>query len=252
VAEAVSTAPGPDTRKPWLEFALHHRQGGLTLAAEAILCASIAVLVGPSGAGKTTLLRAIAGLLRPARGRIAICGVAVYNSDRHVCLKPGRRACGMVMQRPALFPAMTARQNIAFGLASLGATERKQRMERMIALFRLGAFVDRHPWQLSGGEQQRVALARALAPEPRGLLLDEPFAGLNPELKEEILADLEAWLAARATPALYVTHDVAEAWRLAARPSAEVLRMEEGRIVAQGSAATVLGRDRERLLLALS
>lgn len=222
------------------------------MSAEAVLRRPLAVLVGASGAGKTTLLRAVAGLLHPQRGRIVVAGSTVWDSHRHIWLPPGRRACGMVMQRPALFPAMTAAQNIAFGLASLSAAERRRRVEQMVTLFRLQAFVNRYPSGLSGGEQQRVALARALAPEPRALLLDEPFAGLNPELKEAILTDLEAWLAGRATPALHVTHDVAEAWRLAARNQAEVLRMEAGRIVAQGSAGTVLGADRGRLLASLS
>ena len=252
MADAASPLAQAMPSQPWLELAVHHRQGGLTVAAEAVLRSPLAVLVGASGAGKTTLLRAIAGLLRPQSGRIAVAGAEVCNSHAHVWLPPGRRGCGMVMQRPALFPAMSARQNIAFGLASLSAPKRKDRVEQMVALFRLEAFADRHPSGLSGGEQQRVALARALAPHPRVLLLDEPFAGLNPELKEAILIDLEAWLTTRATPALHVTHDVAEAWRLAARSQAEVLRMEAGRIVAQGSATQVLGPDRDRLLLSLS
>ncbi len=252
MAEDVPTVAVASRAQAWLELVVHHRQGGLTVAAEAVLHTPLAVLVGASGAGKTTLLRAVAGLLRPQSGRIVVAGSEVWNSHAHLCLPPGRRGCGMVMQRPALFPAMTAAQNIAFGLASLSATQRKQRIEEMVALFRLQAFINRQPSSLSGGEQQRVAFARALAPHPRVLLLDEPFAGLNPELKEEILIDLEAWLRHRATPALHVTHDVAEAWRLAARNQADVLRIDAGRIVAQGSAASVLGPDRERLLVSLT
>jgi ABC-type molybdate transport system ATPase subunit len=118
----------------------------------------------------------------------------------------------------------------------------------MATLFRIEALLSRRPAQLSGGEQQRVAVARTLAPKPRVLLLDEPFAGLNFDLKNAILADLDSWLIRTETPALYVTHDVAEAWRLGSRPRAEVLRMESGRIVAQGRATDVLVADRAQLL----
>ena len=247
----MADSPLASHRQPWLEVVLHHRQGSLAIAADAVLCGSLAVLVGASGAGKSSLLRAVAGLMRPDRGRIVVSGTAVWDSRTKVWTPPGRRGCGMVMQRAALLPAMTAAQNIAFGLHALNPAEQKARVDEMVSLFRLQSFVHRHPAALSGGEQQRVALARALAPRPRALLLDEPFAGLNPDLKEAILTDLEAWLAHHATPVLHVTHDIAEAWRLAARDNAEVLRMEAGRIVAQGNAAMVLGADRERLLAAL-
>ena len=241
----------PDYAATWLELAVHHQDGALTLAAEAVLRGSLAVLVGPSGAGKTSLLRSIAGLLIPTGGRIAIAGKPVWQSDAGLSLPPAQRGCGLVMQHPALFPAMTAADNIAFGLHALPREQRAARVQQMIALFRLQPYMHRRPAELSGGEQQRVALARALAPQPRVLLLDEPFAGLNLELKEAILNDLEVWLAQMAIPVLHVTHDVAEAWRLGTRPRAEVLRMESGRIVAQGSAKEVLAADRTRLLAAL-
>jgi molybdate transport system ATP-binding protein len=236
---------------PWLHAMVHHRQGSQLLAVEIALCAPLTVLVGASGSGKTSLLRAISGLLRPQRGRITLGDFTVWDSHTHVWLPPGRRGCGMVMQRPALFPAMTAGENIAFGLHALPAPVRRQRLDEMVSLFRLENFVHRHATALSGGEQQRVALARAIAPHPRVLLLDEPFAGLNPDLKAEILTGLETWLTHRQTPVLHVTHDVAEAWRLCARSETEVLRMEAGRIVAQGAAAAVLATDRERLQAAL-
>jgi molybdate transport system ATP-binding protein len=252
------------TAAPWLAFAVHHgghgarahneagqHDGGLTLAAEASLRGSLAVLVGPSGAGKTSLLRSIAGLMRPQRGHISVAGATVWDSARTVWRRPAERGCGLVTQRPALFPALTARDNIAFGLHALPHEERERRVQEMATLFRLEPVLSRRPWQLSGGEQQRVAVARTLAPRPRVLLLDEPFAGLNLALKDAILTDLESWLTETRTPVLHVTHDVAEAWRLGSRPGAEVLRIEDGRIVRQGPAAEVLALERMQLLMAL-
>jgi ABC-type sulfate/molybdate transport systems ATPase subunit len=236
---------------PWLKFAVHHSAHQLTLAAEATLSGSLAVLVGPSGAGKTSLLRAIAGLMRPERGSVTVAGTTVWDSERRVWLRPAERGCGLVMQRPALFPAMTAGENIAFGLGGLGREDREGRVQEMASLLRIEALLPRRPAELSGGEQQRVAVARTLAPRPRVLLLDEPFAGLNLELKSAILTDLENWLVRTETPALYVTHDVAEGWRMGSRPGAEVLRMENGRIVAQGAAADVLAAERAQLLAGL-
>ena len=175
----------------------------------------------------------------------------VWESAQGLWVRPAERGCGLVTQRPALFPAMTARDNIVFGLHALPREERERRVEEMAGLFRLEPLLSRRPSQLSGGEQQRVAVARTLAPHPRVLLLDEPFAGLHLDLKDAILTDLETWLAAAKTPVLYVTHDVAEAWRVGSRPGAEVLRMDDGRIVSQGTAAAVLAAERTRLLAAL-
>jgi ABC-type sulfate/molybdate transport systems ATPase subunit len=254
----------PGLTAPWLAFAVHHGErahraggrqksglAGLVLDAEASLRGSLAVLVGPSGAGKTSLLRSIAGLMRPERGYVSVAGRMAWESARALWLRPAERGCGLVTQRPALFPAMTARDNIAFGLHALPRQERERRVEEMATLFRLQPLLSRRPAQLSGGEQQRVALARTLAPHPRVLLLDEPFAGLNLDLKSAILTDLESWLTRTRTPVLYVTHDVAEGWRLGSRPGAEVLRIEDGRIVRQGSAAEVLALERAQLLASL-
>lgn len=236
---------------PWLKFSVHHSANQLTLGVEATLSGSLAVLVGPSGAGKTSLLRAIAGLMRPERGYATVAGTIVWDSERRVWLRPAERGCGLVMQRPALFPSLTAAENIAFGLSGVERADREGRVEEMASLFRIEALLSRRPAQLSGGEQQRVAVARTLAPRPRVLLLDEPFAGLNLELKSAILTDLERWLSRTETPAFYVTHDVAEAWRMGSRPGAEVLRMENGRIVAQGAAVDVLAAERAQLLAGL-
>jgi molybdate transport system ATP-binding protein len=246
---------------PWLAFCVHHgagthgesgeQTGGLTLAAEASLSGSLAVLVGPSGAGKTSLLRSIAGLMRPRRGFVSVAGTTVWDSAQAIWLRPAARGCGLVTQRPTLFPAMTVRDNIAFGVHGLAREQRERRVRQMAALFRIEPLLSRRPSQLSGGEQQRVSFARTLAPHPRLLLLDEPFAGLNLDLKHDVLTDLENWLGETRTPVLHVTHDVAEAWRLGTRPGAEVLRMEDGRIVSQGPGAMALAAERAQLLSAL-
>jgi molybdate transport system ATP-binding protein len=246
---------------PWLAFSVYHgagtrgeiggHPGGVTLAAEASLSGSLAVLVGPSGAGKTSLLRSIAGLMRPQRGSVRVAGTTVWDSTQAIWLRPAARGCGLVTQRPTLFPAMTVRDNIAFGLHGLTREHRKGRVRQMAALFRIEPLLSRRPSQLSGGEQQRVSLARTLAPHPRLLLLDEPFAGLNLDLKHDVLTDLENWLAETRTPVVHVTHDVAEAWRLGTRPGAEVLRIEDGRIVSQGPGAMALAAERAQLLNAL-
>ena len=215
-------------RVPWLEFAIHHREGGLMLAAEATLRGSLAVLMGPSGSGKTSLLRSIAGLLRPRSGHVTVAGKAVWTSEAGVWRRPSARGCGLVMQRPALFPAMTVAGNITFGLHAIPRAERERRVEEMAELFRLQPLLWRRPVQLSGGEQQRVSVARALAPHPQVLLLDEPFAGLNQSLKDAILTDLESWLKRTGTPMLHVTHDVAEAWRLGSRPGCRGLAHGRG------------------------
>ncbi len=247
-----------EQKTPWLDFAIRARVGSLHFHAKAQLRGCQAVLVGPSGAGKTTLLRILAGLLRPrgerghaAKGIITLAGRTVWKSETSRWLPPMARGCGMVMQRAALFPGLSVRDNIAFGLRPLARAERERRVDEMATLFRVQPLLARKPSQLSGGEQQRVALARTLAPHPHVLLLDEPFAGLNLALKDAILTDLDLWLSATNTPALYVTHDVAEGWRLGMQPGAEVLRMEAGRIVAQGSAADVLADERASLLRAL-
>jgi molybdate transport system ATP-binding protein len=184
------------------------------------------VLVGPSGAGKTSLLRSIAGLMRPRRGYVRVAGTTVWDSEQGVWLRPAQRGCGLVTQRSALFPSMTARDNIAFGLHGFSREERERRVREMAALFRLEAVLSRRPSQLSGG-------------------------GLNLDLKHAVLTDLESWLLETRTPVLHVTHDVAEAWRLGTRPGAEVLRIEHGRIVSQGPAARVLAAERTQLLTAL-
>jgi ABC-type sulfate/molybdate transport systems ATPase subunit len=139
---------------------------------------------------------------------------------------------------------MNVTNNVSFGLSGLDGPSRKERVGQMLDLFQAGQLARRMPGDLSGGEKQRVALARALAPGPRLLLLDEPFTGMDADLKVSILEQLTAWLTERDVPALYVSHDVAEAFQT----GADVVVMDHGQIQAHGPAHVVLADRREQLL----
>ena len=228
----------------YLRAEIDHRVGNFPLRVSCGLSAPWTILFGPSGAGKTSLLRVLAGLTRPDRGRVLLEGRALVETENGTWIKPAERDVGFVSQRPVLFPHMDVTANVAFGVTTLERRERGLRVAEMLALFEASHLAERAPRDLSGGEQQRVALARALAPEPRFLLLDEPFTGLDGGLKSIILERLTVWLAARKIPALYVSHDAGEALET----GAEVLVMKDGEIQAQGPAALVLAAQRERLL----
>jgi iron(III) transport system ATP-binding protein len=177
----------------------------------------IGVLIGPSGCGKTSLLRAVAGLEPLAAGRIVIDGEVVADRahGRHVA--PEARRIGMVFQDYALFPHLTVEANVAFGIRHLAPAARRDRVREVLRLVGLEDAGSRAPHQLSGGQQQRVALARALAPQPRLMLLDEPFSSLDVELRERLAQELRDILKAAGTTALFVTHDQREAFAVGDR-----------------------------------
>ena len=172
---------------------------------------TVGCLLGPSGCGKTTVLRAIAGFEPLGAGQVRLGGVVISSAQQH--LPPEQRRIGMVFQDHALFPHLTVAANVGFGLR--GQPDAAQRVQQMLDTVGLGAAGARYPHQLSGGQQQRVALARALAPQPRLLLLDEPFSNLDIELRERLGTELRAILKAAGTTALLVTHDQHEAFALA-------------------------------------
>ena len=184
----------------------------------------IGCLLGPSGCGKTTALRSIAGFVRPDSGQIRILGKTV--SDAGVWVPPNLRGVGIVFQDYALFPHLSVRANVEFGLRKLAPDLIKARGEQMLDLVKLREWAERFPHELSGGQQQRVALARALAPEPQLLLLDEPFSNLDPDLREELAHELRDLLKLAHSTALLVTHDQYEAFALADTVGV----MEQGRI----------------------
>jgi len=228
----------------YLQAAVEHTLGNLSLRVAFVLSAPWTVLWGPSGAGKTSLLRVLGGLTRPERGRVLLQGRTLLETASGAWVPPAERAIGFVTQRPTLFPHMDVTANVAFGLAGLSRGSIAQRVGQMLALFHAAHLARRSPGDLSGGEMQRVALARALAPEPRMLLLDEPFIGLDADLKLSIMEPLTAWLAQRNIPALYVSHDIAEAFQTAP----DVIVMDRGQIQAHGPAHVVLASRREQLL----
>jgi len=161
------------------------------------------VLLGPNGSGKTTLLRCLAGLERPTEGSVRLDGVDITRRPPH------RRGIALMFQDPALFPHRSVYENIAYAalLQHRPTDEVEEEVGRLIDLLHLAGFEDRRPHQLSGGELQRVALARTLAARPRLVLLDEPFASIDVELKAELRAEFREVLRASGTSAIHVTHD---------------------------------------------
>lgn len=198
----------------------------------------VLVLFGPSGAGKTTTLRAVAGLLRPRQGQIEVGGRIVYDGSGSVWVPAHRRRIGYLTQQTNLFPHLDVQKNIAYGLRGQPQGVIRVRVGELISLLQLEGMETRKPWQLSGGQQQRVALARALAPAPGLLLLDEPFAGLDMELRRILRREVRSILARSPIPVLLVTHEREEALALA--DAVQVI--DEGHIIARGLPLDILGQ----------
>ncbi|MDP2142320.1 MAG: ABC transporter ATP-binding protein [Gammaproteobacteria bacterium] len=173
----------------------------------------IGCLLGPSGCGKTTLLRAIAGFEKALHGEIKIAGHTV--SNQQMCLPVEKRHVGMVFQDYALFPHLTVSENIAFGLGTMSRADKHKRVQELAGMLKIGELLNAYPHRLSGGQQQRVAVARAMAPKPRILLLDEPFASLDVELREEIAREIRLVLKHDGITAILVSHNQYEAFAMA-------------------------------------
>ena len=201
-------------------------------------------LVGPSGCGKTTLLRTIAGLIAADRGMIHLGGELVEDGAHR--LPPERRPAGLVFQEHALFPHLTVRDNVGFGVRGRTKRATADRVDEMLTLVSLGDHGDRYPHELSGGERQRVALARALAPEPALMLFDEPFASLDHNLRVQLRSDVVAALRATGTAAVFVTHDQREALAIGDR----VAVMRHGRIAQLDTPAEVFHHPADRFVAA--
>jgi molybdate transport system ATP-binding protein len=199
----------------------------------------VVALLGPNGAGKSTLLRAVCGLVPLTDGRIEVGGTVVDDAASDVFVDPSRRRIGVVFQDHRLFPHLNVVDNVAFGLrvGGVGRAEARAAARAELDRLGLGAYADRRPATLSGGEAQRVALARALAARPTALLLDEPLAALDAATRLEVRAWLGEHLRDHAGPTLLVTHDPVDALVLADR----VVVIEAGRVVQEGRAEE-LGR----------
>ena len=216
-----------------LELELSTQLGELALELDlSVARGETLALAGPSGAGKTSALRAVAGLLRPERGRVRCAGEHWLDTSAGVDVPPERRRCGVVFQHYALFPHLTAIDNVAYGLRG-PRQSRRARAAELLERFGVAQLGPSRPAALSGGERQRVALARALAPEPRALLLDEPLAALDARTRAISARVVQECLAAADVPALLVTHDFMEAALLADR----IAVLDGGRVVQAGTAA---------------
>lgn len=201
----------------------------------------VAVLFGPSGAGKTTVLRCLAGLDRPEPGRVVFHGETWCDSARRVFLPPQQRRVGLLFQDYALFPHLSAEQNVQYGLSHLPAAERQLRSRALFRLLHLEGLERRRPRELSGGQQQRVALARALAIRPRLLLLDEPLSALDAPSRELLRGELRRLLRELGMPTVVVTHDRLEALAL----GDDLVAMEAGRVCQVGPVAEVFNHPTE-------
>jgi molybdate transport system ATP-binding protein len=202
----------------------------------------VTVLFGPSGSGKSTTLAAIAGLTKPVSGRITIGDDVWFDSKAKVNVPVHHRHVAFVFQSLALFPHMTALDNVTYGMdRTLDAATRAQRARDLLGRLRVPHLADRKPRTFSGGEAQRVALARALAMHPRVILLDEPFSALDRELRVELIADMKDSIRELDVPVIFVTHHRQEARAL----GDEVVLLESGRVKQVGKVADIMGSARD-------
>jgi molybdate transport system permease protein len=221
-----------------LEVQIEKRLPAYTLAVGFTAGTRPLAILGPSGAGKTMTLRCIAGLVRPERGRIVLNDRVLFDSTKNINLPSRERRIGLLFQNYALFSNMTVAQNVAFGLDQLSPTEQEQKVRERLNALQLVGLEDRLPRELSGGEQQRTALARALAVEPEALLLDEPLSALDTHLRSQVEHQLLETLGTYKGPALVVTHNIEEAYRL----GSEMLVLTKGRVAAFGPKEEVFRR----------
>ncbi len=220
-----------------LDVDVDHRHGAFRLAARFTAAPGLTALFGRSGSGKTSLVNIVGGLIHPDRGRIAIDGQTLVDTERGLFLPAHRRRIGYVFQDSRLFPHLSVRRNLLYGRwFARGNDGAAPALGAVIDLLGIGHLLDRHPDSLSGGEKQRVAIGRALLARPRLLLMDEPLASLDEARRAEILPFVERLRDEAGVPILYVSHSVAEVARLATT----VVILSEGTVTAVGPVQDIL------------
>lgn len=219
-----------------LSLRLRHRFPGFTLDAALEAPPGLTVLFGPSGSGKTTVVNAVAGLLRPDEGQIAVGDWVLTDSARRRFLPPHRRRLGYIFQEGRLFPHLSVRQNLLYGRWFAPRSAEAPNFDRVVEMLGIGPLLSRRPGALSGGEKSRVAIGRALLAAPRLILADEPLAALDEARKAEILPYFERLRDEGGVPILYVSHTVSEVARLATT----VVTLQAGRVTRIGPPASLL------------
>jgi len=220
-----------------IEIDIAKRLGQFALDVSFSAGGGVTALFGRSGAGKSTIVKAIAGLVRPERGRVRIGDEVLFDAARRVDVPAEKRRAGVVFQDGRLFPHLSVKQNLLYGFArAVGA--KAIDVESVIGVLGIENLLDRRPANLSGGERQRVAVGRALLAQPRVLLMDEPLAALDDARKAEVLPYLEDLNARFGIPIIYVTHDADEVLRLAS----DVVLLADGKVAASGALGDVTSR----------
>lgn len=231
-----------------LRAAVAKELGAFTLDVAFEAAGGTTVLFGPSGSGKSLTLAAIAGLLRPSRGRVEVEGAVLFDAAGRVDVPPERRRVGYVPQGYGLFPHLTVAENMAFGLRGVGRAEARSRVAEALELLRLGGLEARLPRQVSGGQAQRVALARALVTRPRVLLLDEPFAALDADIRRALQEELVSLQRRLGVTVVFVTHDQSEAHAV----GDGVVVYDRGRVLQAGPIDDVFARPGTRRVAELT
>ena len=219
-------------------FAMPLRDFDLDVADFAVQEGETLALIGENGAGKSTVLRVLSGLLKPVSGRIVLNDRVLFDSAAGVCLAPEDRQIGYMFQNYALFPHMTARENIGYGLRVRGMPEAEvsARVDALCERMGVSEIADQLVTRMSGGQRQRTALARALAPSPELLLLDEPLSALDVRTQEQMRRELASVIRSERIPCIIVTHSIVDALAVADR----IAVIEKGRIVACGAPEEII------------
>jgi molybdate transport system ATP-binding protein len=210
-----------------VDAAFHSKNGGVT------------ALFGRSGTGKTSIIQMVAGLSRPDRGHVKVNGEYLFNSQKGINLPPEKRRIGYIFQDGRLFPHLSVRSNLTYGMSMIPVGKRFVRFDQVVELLGIGHLLSRIPALLSGGEKQRVAIGRALLTSPALLLMDEPLASLDAERKAEVLPFISGLSKEFSIPILYVSHSPDEILKLAEA----VVVLDAGRVVAEGGVNVLMERS---------